>query len=69
MRLSEVKVDGDDRLNSDKKTFLIYDNNSSDRFLIFASERGLKMLSETFVWHGDGTFYTASKYFFFFVSK
>ena len=61
--LSEVKVDGDDRLTSDKKPFLIYDNNSSERILIFASEMGLKMLSETFVWHADGTFYSASKYF------
>jgi hypothetical protein len=24
---------------------------------------GLKMLSETFVWHADRTFYSASKYF------
>ena len=66
--LSEVKVDGDDRLTSDKKPFLIYDNNSSERILIFASEMGLKMLSETFVWHADGTFYSASKYLLSFIS-
>ncbi len=61
--LSEVKVDGDDRLTSEKKTFLIYDNNSSERILIFASEMGLKMLSETFVWHAEGMFYEQIKFF------
>ena len=31
--------------------------------MIFASERGLRMLSLTSIWHGDGTFYSCSKYF------
>jgi hypothetical protein len=31
--------------------------------LIFASEKVLRMLSESVWWHGDGTFHSASKYF------
>ena len=47
----------------DLRSMLIYDNNWTDRILIFAFEWGLRVLSLTSIWHGDGTFYSCSKYF------
>ena len=62
--LGDVKVEGKDCLTSDQKPFLIFDNGEKiDRILIFASEKGLQILSKSKYWHGDGTFHSASKYF------
>jgi hypothetical protein len=41
--------------------FLIFDNQETNRILVFASKRGLYMLSESLFWNADGTFHTASR--------
>ena len=44
--------------------FLQYDNSSQDnRILIFASEVGLRILSQSSRWQSDGTFFCAPKPF------
>jgi hypothetical protein len=48
----------------DNKDFLQYDNNNkSNRIQIFASEAGIKLLSESTRWQADGTFFCAPKPF------
>ena len=49
----------------DDKAFLQYDNKSKNgrRIQIFASEIGMKLLSESKRWQSDGTFYAAPKPF------
>lgn len=59
--LSEVVVSI--TTTKDGSPFLIHDNHQTNRILVFASQTGLKMLSESERWHADGTFHTKSKYF------
>jgi hypothetical protein len=62
--LKDIKIEGDWRLTLNKlQQFLIYQS-ASNNILVFCSRDGLKCLAEHVNWHGDGTFYTAAKYFY-----
>ena len=62
--LKAIKIVGDWILTFNKLAiFLIY-NAVFNRMLVFCSPDGLKCLAASTCWHADGTFYTASKYFY-----
>ena len=42
---------------------MIFDNKKKNRIISFSSPTGLQALSESEHWNGDGTFYSASKFF------
>ena len=50
------------RVGGAQEKFLIYDNNRTNRILLFCSVNGLNILSKAKKWHGDGTFYTAAQF-------
>ena len=61
LTLSDVIIEH--TLTSYNKRFLLFDNQKKNRIIIFCSDVGLQMLSESSIFHSDGTFHTKSKYF------
>ena len=62
--LKSINLVGDWALTFNKlAVFLLY-NAVFNRTLLFCSPDGLKCLAASTCWHADGTFYTASKYFY-----
>jgi hypothetical protein len=53
--MKRVKRMMKNKLTADGKKFLISDNNKKNRIIVFASPKGLKMLSESKKIHMDGT--------------
>ena len=64
-----LDVEVKDTLTSDQQPFLIFDNKKRNRILIFASPTGLKILSESKKWHGDGTFQLCKVFTKYFVKS
>ena len=62
--LSSIVIDGKYTTTSNGiDKFLIYKTRKNSK-LVFCSKTGLEVLSKSSEWHCDGTFYTASKYFY-----
>jgi hypothetical protein len=46
-----------------KELFLVH-KRANNSLLVFASPTGLECLSRSSAWHADGTFFTASKFYY-----
>ena len=63
LSLREIELTESQTQTVKKEKFLIT-NKSHNKILLFASPKGIEMLSKTSQWHGDGTFHVASKYYY-----
>jgi hypothetical protein len=62
--IGEIDLSESAKLTSGGERFLLLDNQKNpNRILAFSSDLGIKILSGSTHYHGDGTFRTAAKYF------
>jgi hypothetical protein len=62
--ICEIELNESAKLTSYRERFLLLDNQKNpNRILAFSSDLGIKILSGSTHYHGDGTFRTAAKYF------
>ncbi|CAF0968541.1 unnamed protein product [Rotaria magnacalcarata] len=63
LSLSSIIIPGDMYFNNTKQEFLFCNSSTPNKVITFASDQGLKLLSKSPHWNGDGTFRTSPALF------
>jgi hypothetical protein len=60
----DILIEGRNKMTANGNELFLVHKRANNSLLVFASPTGLECLSKSSAWHADGTFFTASKYYY-----